>query len=131
MREKDDENRVMMMVKMICCIPKKVDDSDLQSTHMTMSTHIVQSMGRLTGDGSTRANCQFAASGTGRATTGVSSFSRSALQEISCHLCESLGILTRIRPLASTMELVTFLFASLTNLDSSLRRGVSWKLMYK
>ena len=34
MREKDDEKRVMMMVKMICCIPKKVDDSDLQSTHM-------------------------------------------------------------------------------------------------
>ena len=132
-REKDDEQkrRMMMMVKMICCILKKVDDSDLQSTHMTMSTQLVQSMGRLTGVGSTRANCQFAVGGPGRATTGVIRLSRSVFEEISCHLCESLGILTRIRPLASTMELVTFLFASLTSLASSLRRGVSWKLMYK
>ena len=126
---------MMVMVMMICCILKEEDDSDLQSTHMTMSTNIVQSMGRLTGveEGSTQANCQFAMSGRlrGWATAGVSSFSRSALLEISCHLNESLGILTRMRPLASTMELVMFLFFSLTNLASSLRRGVSWKLMYK
>ena len=125
--EKDDEEKriMMVMVMMICCKLNEVDDSDLQGTYMTMSTHIVQNMGRLTRVGSTQANCHFALSEPGRGTAGVVSFSKSALQVISCHLCESLGILTRMRPLASTMVLVNFLCAPLTNLASSLRRGVS------